>query len=178
MHLKHFDHDGRARFITFSTHKGIRVLTNDSFRKAVTDSIASVRQSHPFRLIAYVIMPEHVHLLILPPIDMCVGPAVGDIKRASARNIHRILAESANTLGSLLTVTRNGQEKRVVWKRRCYDHNCRSDQSVREKVRYCHYNPVKRGLVARPEDWKWSSCRWYRGERDVPLSIDVSFDYE
>jgi len=176
MHVRHFDHDGRARFITFSTHNGIPILTNDRFRQAVTDAVDSVRRSHQYRVIAYVVMPEHVHLLIVPPIDMSVGPVVGEIKRASAKEIHRILEGSPSTLTSQLTVTRNGQEKRVLWKRRCYDHNCRSDESLWEKVRYCHNNSVRRGLVTRPEDWRWSSYRWYQGERDVPLSIDITVD--
>jgi len=62
--------------------------------------------------------------------------------------------------------------KYQIFERRCYDHNCRTVEIVKEKILYCHKNPVTRGLVTSPEDWEWSSYRWYQGERDVPLAMD------
>jgi putative transposase len=60
----------------------------------------------------------------------------------------------------------------AVWQRRCYDHNCRTPEIVVEKLKYCHDNPVKRGLVNHPEDWPWSSYNWYQGRRDGIFEID------
>lgn len=61
---------------------------------------------------------------------------------------------------------------RVFWERRCYDHNCRSVETTKEKINYCHNNPVRRGLVTEPGEYVWSSYNWYQGKRDVPLEID------
>jgi REP element-mobilizing transposase RayT len=86
--------------------------------------------------------------------------------------------KSRHFLGVLLydrlTVKRNSVERRVLWQRRCYDHNCRSETSVWETVEYCHQNPVKRGLAHAAGDWEWSSYRWYKGDRDVPMRMDLA----
>ena len=54
----------------------------------------------------------------------------------------------------------------------CYDHNCRTLETVLEKINYCHNNPVRAGLVGDPGDWKWSSYGWYQGDIDVPIIMD------
>jgi len=49
----------------------------------------------------------------------------------------------------------------VFWQKRYYDRNVRNEHEFKEKLRYLHRNPVKRGLCERPQDWKWSSFRHY-----------------
>ena len=173
MKLKHFDNDGRARFVTFSTHRRLPILTNSRFREITVNCIAEARACFGFKLAAYVIMPEHVHLVIIPAIRMKMGHVIGEIKRTSAKQIHQLLLNGNNDLLPRLIVRRNGVYRFALWQRRCYDHNCRSEHSLWEKVNYCHYNPVKRGLVKEPKEWQWSSCRWYQGQRDAGLPIDV-----
>jgi len=173
MNLKHYDNEGQARFITFCTHRRLPLLTNNVFRKNIIESIVITRNKYEFKLIAYVIMPEHVHLIILPKQGISVSSIIGEIKRVSAKNIHRILIERDSPLISKLTVIRNRAERFAFWQRRCYDHNCRSEKSMWEKVEYCHNNPVKRGLVKTADAWQWSSYRWYQGQRDVLLEMDI-----
>lgn len=172
MKLKHYDNDGRVRFITFCTHQRLPLLTNDRYRRIVVDSIQEMRQELGFLLIAYVIMPEHVHLVLLPRMETKVGTVVGEIKRLSAKRIHPLLGDTTGTLLDKLTMSRNGATRFAFWQKRCFDHNCRSASSVSQKVDYCHSNPVKRGLVHRPADWPWSSYRWYQGDRNVVLKMD------
>jgi putative transposase len=62
--------------------------------------------------------------------------------------------------------------RRGLWQRRCYDHNCRTPEVVRQKIEYCHRNPVRRGLVDHPSEWRWSSYNWYHGEGQILLNID------
>jgi len=174
MKLRHYDFDGRARFVTFCTHRRIPLLTNNQFRKIVIASIDQVRAQQPFQLIAYVIMPEHVHLVILPGENVRIGLLVGEMKRISAIEIHQRLIERKSELLPALTITRNGLPRFALWQRRCFDHNCRSEESLQNIVDYCHFNPVKRGLVKEPGNWQWSSYRWYQGIRAVPLKVDFS----
>lgn len=174
MKLKHYDHDGRARFITFSTHHRLPLLTNKRYREIVIDAIRRAREAHKFRLLGYVIMPEHVHLVIVPGLEAHVGEIVGEIKMRSASAILELIKASGQRVSPRLTVFRNGIEKSVLWQRRCYDRNCRSDEEVWEKLNYCHNNPVKRGLVSGPEKWVWSSFRWYQGDPAAVLEMDVS----
>ncbi len=69
---------------------------------------------------------------------------------------------------------RDGRKKFCLWQRRCYDRNCRTEEEVWEKVNYCHNNPVKRGLVSRPEDWQWSSCRSFIRNDDALPEIEMT----
>ena len=71
-----------------------------------------------------------------------------------------------------LVVDRGGEIRLAFWQAQCYDHNCRTFETVKEKIMYCHKNPVARGLVTDPGDWIWSSYNWYEGQVDVPLAMD------
>ncbi|MCX6835141.1 MAG: transposase [candidate division Zixibacteria bacterium] len=161
MKLKHYDNEGHARFVTFCTHHKIPVLADEVYRQAILDSIDEVKSSTGFQLLAYVIMPEHVHLVLAPAEDSSLGHLIGEIKRLSAKAIHALLLARHSTLVERLSATRNGTRRFVLWQRRCYDKNCRSEREVWGAVRYCHNNPVKRGLVSDPARWKWSSYSWY-----------------
>jgi len=118
-------------------------------------------------------MPEHIHLVVVPPLSAKLGKLIGEMKFSSAMRIHELLIERGSCLLDRLQVVRDGQTKFCVWQRRCYDRNCRSEQEVWEKVNYCHNNPVKRGLVKRPEDWRWSSYAYYQKADNALLEINV-----
>lgn len=110
-------------------------------------------------------MPEHVHLVLHPPLGLELGRVIGQMK---ARSAHRII-QSCGT-GRVVLKRANGTHG--VWQRRCYDYNCRTTDEVREKIEYCHKNPVRRGLVVSMSDWPWSSYRWYAGKGDIVLDMD------
>ncbi len=174
MKLRHYDGDGRARFITFGTAKKIPLLTNTLYRMAVINAIDSVRNRFRYKLLGYVIMPDHVHLVIIPAEDSGVGRIVGEIKRAAAKDIIAMMRTQQSPVLKKLGIFRNGRHKHALWQRRCYDHNCRTTEIVWEKLQYCHNNPVKRGLVSSPASWKWSSYGWYAGQPGSVLEIDTA----
>src|SRR5574341_619627 len=176
MKLKHYDHDGKARFLTFCTQNRMAILTNESVLASLLQAIEWAREKYGFRLIGYVIMPDHVHLVIIPAIESKVGTLIGEIKRTSTKLIHYELRNKDNDLMSKFKVRRNGIDKFALWQKRCFARNCRDDLEVWEKVNYCHTNPVNNGLVRIPREWKWSSFNWYHGNRDVPLTIDTFSD--
>ena len=157
--LRHYDNLGTARFITFSCYRGKQFLANRPAKALLIKHLNGTRKKHRFKLWAYVIMPEHVHLVMLPPDEMKMGLVIREIKSLTAREYFALTPGKRS-------------EKRVFWKKRCYDHNCRSEASVMEKIAYCHKNPVVRGLVAKPENYQWSSYNWYRGMEGVPLAMD------
>ena len=112
------------------------------------------------------IMPEHVHFLLLPPDDIKLGVLIGQLEARAAMSILSRL----RSRGSRVLSRPDGSP--AVWQRRCYDHNCRTPEIVIGKLKYCHDNPVKRGLVSHPEDRPWSSCRWYNGGYKGEFEID------
>ncbi|MCX6835477.1 MAG: transposase [candidate division Zixibacteria bacterium] len=166
--LRHYDHLGTARFVTFSCYQRQRLLGDSIGRQAVLDELSRLRTDHGVKVLGYVVMPEHVHLVLLPPDDVKLGPLIGALK---ARSAHIILDWIRNGQRRQRVPVRSGGTP-AVWQKRCYDHNCRTPEIVVEKVKYCHDNPVKRGLVAQPENWPWSSCRWYVGQREGIPEID------
>jgi len=174
MNLRHFDNDGTARFITFCTRNRFPIFVNDILRSILADAIDRMRIRTGFRLLGYVIMPEHVHLIIVPAGDMKIGSVIGEIKRISAKRILQLIKEGYSDLAGKLTITDHGRKKFALWQPRCYDHNCRTTKSILDKLTYCHNNPVKRGLVGSPGEWRWSSHNYYSGMRNILIEIDGS----
>jgi REP-associated tyrosine transposase len=101
-----------------------------------------VRRWYRFQITGYVVMPEHVHLLTSEPEGARLATALQVLKRRSSRKLRK-------------------PGDRRVWQKRYYDFNVFSARKRTEKLRYMHRNPVKRGFVQNPEDWKWSSYRHY-----------------
>jgi putative transposase len=159
MTTKHFDHDGRTRFVTFSTHQQLPILSDPELSSMVFGALEAVTREYRCTLLAWVIMPEHVHLVLSPPVDAALGQIIGEIKSRSAKAAHSILLRRRSPLLASLRVHRDGQSHFALWKKRCFDRNCRSDEEICQKVRYCHWNPVRRGLAHAPEDYLWSSAR-------------------
>lgn len=173
MKLRHFDNDGEGRFQTFNVHNQLPLLTDNGIRQIIINEIDNARNKFGFRLIAYVLMPEHVHIVLIPKANSKVGFIIGEIKRFSSKRIHEYLIKQKSKLLEKLIVKRNDIAQFVFWQRRCYDHNIRSEKAMWEKVNYCHNNPVKRGMVKSPADWKWSSYNYYYHDSDFPLKIDL-----
>ncbi len=133
--------------------------------------LSEVCGKHEVRILGYVIMPEHVHFTLHPPDGVRIGGVVGEIKSRSARDVlSKWKARSDQRLTKLVNLADASEYK--FWQPRCYDHNCRTPETVREKIEYCHKNPVKRGLVTSPGDWRWSSYGWYHGAEKVELETD------
>ncbi len=170
--LRHYDNLNTARFLTFSCYHRFRLFSNDKVIQIFLEELGRVKENHGLRLLGYVVMPEHVHLVVWPPDGLSLGPVIGELKSWSARRMLPHLWKTARQRTDRLRIYRNGQERTVFWQRRCYDHNCRTTEIVREKINYCHNNPVKRGMVGTPGEWQWSSYNWYQGGTDVPILMN------
>ena len=170
--LKHYDNLGTVRFVTFSCRGRLPILRSPDVIGTVLKELECARTKYLFDLFGYVIMPEHVHVVLFPRTSISLGKVVGEIKSRSAREIIPILRSTSNPMSSELCRTRHGRSESSLWFPRCYDHNCRSLDSVLDKINYCHWNPVRRGLVNRPEDWPWSSYRYYQDEKVGLVVVD------
>jgi putative transposase len=170
--LRHLDHLSTARFVTFSCYHRFRLLTSPAVIEVFMDELMAVRKQCGIRLYGYVVMPEHVHLVLWLPDTLKLGRVIGRLKSQSARRMLPLLQGGLGMRVDRLRISRAGEDRLVFWQIRCYDHNCRSAETVKERVDYCHKNPVKRGLVGEPGEWRWSSYNWYAGDSDVPISMD------
>jgi putative transposase len=170
--LRHYDNLGTARFVTFSCYRRIEVFRDEVAAEIFIRNLDRLRRDHGVRILGYVVMPDHVHLVLHPQISVRLGVVIGQMKGRSAREIVLSWQERSIPIPGQMRRMRGTLINHSVWEKRCYDHNCRTPDTVREKINYCHNNPVSKGLVAEPGEWRWSSWQWYRGDCDVPLEID------
>jgi putative transposase len=122
-------------------------------------------------------MPEHAHVLLFPRSPTTgISQILWRIKRPVGQKAITHLERTAPSWLEKLTVLRaDGSRERRFWQAGGgYDRNIIEPETAWRVVTYLHLNPVRRGLVERPEDWEWSSARWYAGVRPVPLEMDAT----
>ncbi len=159
---------GHLHFITFSCYRRLPLLGTVGSRNVLVKILGEVRDRYGFALVGYVIMPEHVHLLIGEPPKGTPSTVLQILKQRVSRylrcNLHtRISAPQLNLQSGGVD---HGLPQ--FWEPRFYDFNVWSQKKKVEKLHYMHLNPVKRKLVAHPKDWPWSSFSFY-ARRDPGL---------
>ena len=171
---RRFDEPGHARELTFSCYHGYQFLSRDRTRLWFLEELESARRKWSFDLWAYVLMPEHVHVLICPRgAKLEAGKIAGQIKESVARRAIAHIEANAPEWLSRITVREGQRIRRRFWQPGGgYDRNVVEPSTAHEMIAYLHANPVRRGLVALAEDWEWSSARWYAGIRPVRIEID------
>jgi putative transposase len=152
--LKRYYGHNHLHFITFSCYHRLPLLSSAGSKNLFVEILAKTRDRYEFALIGYVVMPEHVHLLISEP------------KRRTPSAVLQVLKERVSRHMSDHSSPR-------FWQRRFYDFNVWSHKKRTEKLLYMYLNPVKRGLVAYPGDWPWSSFGFYKDGSTGLMRIDV-----
>jgi putative transposase len=140
--LYRFQQSGDLHFVTFSCYRRTPLLKIPEARHIFEQTLEQVRRWYGLYIIGYVIMPEHVHLLLTEPERSNLAVALQMLKQ----NVAHKDSHPRDT---------------PLWQPRYYDFNVWSSEKRTEKLKYLHRNPVRRGLVENPEDWEWSSYRHY-----------------
>lgn len=143
--LKRYQQQGDLHMVTFSCYDRREYLGTESARDCFETSLEAARVKYDFTIHAYVVMPNHVHLLASEPPLTPLATALGALKTSVAKR----LPESP------------------FWQARYHDFNVFSPKKIAEKIEYIHNNPVKRGLVPLQELWRWSSYRQTLGKTGV-----------
>ena len=172
--IRHFNDPGHAHFLTFSCFRQLPLLNREQTRHWFIQAIGNSREKYGFALLAYVIMPEHAHLIVFPLLpDYEIASFLKAIKQSVARKAKHFLYEHNRDWLEKLTVQRGNRKVFRFWQTGPgYDRNVHTEDELFEKIVYIHNNPVRRGLVSTPEEWKWSSANWYNGKRNAELAID------
>jgi putative transposase len=169
-----YNEPGQPRELTFSCYGHFAFLGRDQTREWFSEALEKGRAEFGYQLWAYVIMPEHVHLLVYPG-DAAerISAFLQAVKEPVARKAIRYLKGNAPEWLARVTVHEGRRVRHRFWQPGGgYDRNITSIEALRAVIDYIHANPVRRGLVARAEDWEWSSARWYAGLRPVKLEMD------
>jgi putative transposase len=138
--LRRFHQSGHSHFLTFSCYHRQPYFSAPEIYHLFLACLEQTRRRFDLYVYGYVVMPEHVHLLVSEPKVETLADAMHFLKLSSAKRVHH-----------------GGP----FWQKRYYDRNLREAEEFAEKLRYIHRNPMKPGLVEDASQWKWSSYRHY-----------------
>ena len=147
--LERRQNTGNLHYVTFSCHARNPYLSSPHAKSIFQTVLEQTRASYDFNIYGYIIMPEHVHLLVSEPPAKPLNVALATIKREVSTQL----------------------PEKPFWPPRYYDFNIFTTGKHIEKLRYIHRNPVARGLVQKPEDYAWSSFRAYALHKRGPVTI-------
>jgi putative transposase len=151
-----YQHQRCLHFITFSCYGRRKLLASADAREVFERELERVRRWYGCYVSGYVVMPEHVHLLISEPERADLSVAIQMLKQNTSRKLRP-------------------QDLSRFWQARYYDFPVWNERKFVEKLRYIHRNPVKRKLVTRPEDWSWSSFRQWATGREGRVEIECQW---
>ncbi len=139
--VTHFFEDGQYAHITTRTHGAEFHLASDQAKALVVESIRTYEARGFYGVLAYCVMANHFHLVLIVRRAGELGRAIGRLKGWTARGVHRLT-----------------QAQGPIWERRFDDNLIRSQRELNQVVAYVHFNPVRAGIVDRPQDYAWSTA--------------------
>jgi putative transposase len=148
--LHRYQQTGDLHFLTFSCYQRLAYLRDHGAANQFESSLEAVRRRYGMAVLGYVVMPEHVHLLVNEPKGCRLDRAIQAVKISVSRR----------------------RPQRPFWQARYYDFNVHSAEKTTEKLKYLHRNPVARRLVSKPEEWPWSSYRHYQTGIEGTVQIE------
>ena len=158
---------GALHFITGAVANRVQVFQEDSACKAFIDVVKTVKCEWPFKLVAYVLMPDHIHL-ILNPRDGRIRELMASLKSLSAKSVVSACPSfdfrraRPDGDGSIHQVWQEGFKGLPLW----------SEWLIWQKINYIHSNPVKSRLAKSAESYRWSSFRSFYHDDQNPIAVD------
>ncbi len=174
--LPKFNDRNYIHFVTAKTFENHSYFEEDKCCSILLDELDFYRKRLGFKVLGYVVMPEHLHCLIFWDVDeypkLTISKIMMGIKGYSAK----LIIEHLGKQGQLPLPTREGENKlhrrqwkHQIWQAGFYDFNIYTEKKFHEKLNYIHNNPVTAGLCEAPEDYQWSSCREIIGIDENPV---------
>ncbi|NOY42186.1 MAG: transposase [Planctomycetes bacterium] len=156
---------GQVFFFTVVTDQRQPILTTDLGRRALREAIFEMQQEMAFRIVAVVLLPDHLHTIWeLPHGDTDYSTRWQHIKTTFTKTWRR---HGGST--TLRSPSRQKRGEQGVWQRRFFEHTCRDERDLKRCIDYIHVNPLKHDLVERVCDWPWSSFHRYVTEGEYPV---------
>lgn len=171
---KRFEHLHHARELTFSCFRGYRFFSRQRPCQWFVDSLANGLRSGNVSLWCWVIMPEHIHLIVAPnDQSVKIGEWIGRVKSDVGRKAVAWLQRESPDWLDRIRVQEGAVTRHRFWQPGGgYDRQITNAATLLKMIDYIHMNPVRRGLVNRPEEWEWSSAAEFSGLPPSHLSVD------
>jgi len=144
MNFRRYYIPGSAVFITQVVQDRKPVFCKAKTVLLLREIFQNVQEFHPFKLLAYIFLPDHFHTIIQPTGESNFSSIMHSLKPNFTKEYKKILGLSSS-------------ESMNFWQKRFWDHVIRDDRDFENHLHYIHYNPVKHSLVKDPRDWKDSS---------------------
>jgi len=173
--VRHFNLPGHAHEPTFSCYRRTPLLYSERAIVWLLQAIDTARRQRGFFVYAFVIMPEHVHIIIHPHEPKSeVSWFLKSMKQRVARRASRWMSDhDPQWYDKLSMIRKDGRCEFRFWQTGGgYDRNIENPSTLIRMIDYIHNNPVRRGLVVTATDWKWSSASWYE-KGECVLGIDT-----
>jgi REP element-mobilizing transposase RayT len=162
-------------YVTFTVVEWLPVFIDEHACKIITGSFNFCIRNKSLRVNAYVIMPTHMHAILFDAEFDAerLKHTLDDLRKFTGR---QLLEHAAKHLPTCLTAefqkNAGKDRERRFWQPTRHPVGITSEGFWKQKLDYLHYNPCRKGLVRDPEDWRFSSARYWltREEKDVELS--------
>lgn len=155
--LTHRTGAGYTYFVTTKTWQNRAIFRVPETAQIVAEQIVHYRDEGAYKLHAFVVMPDHIHVLLTPGSATSIEKAMQYINGGSS---HRLHAERAHRM--------------TIWQAGFHDWTVRDEEDFASKVDYIQLNPVRAGLVDRPKLWPYSSVSGKFAMDDLPSRIKLS----
>jgi putative transposase len=182
--FKSYHVPGHLYFVTTTVVGRKRILTESPIARIVLASLQYLRRAGRMKLYTYVLMPDHLHLIILPlqpaETEQTISDLMRDFKKFTSKRIIEELRQTGNTaLLDFFSRSAHGHkgQRHKVWQDGFFDENIYTREFLNQKVQYIHYNPVRKGMVADPEEYIYSSARRFVSGGEGALELDALGEY-
>ncbi len=173
-----YESTGDVFFVTSTVVGHTKIFELEVLCNILIDNLKFYQNRGDFRIIAFVIMPNHFHLILKVSKKTTISKVIGNFKRITSRQISEKLIE-INRNDIIKTLKEKSLEEPTndskVWK---YRFDClviNSIETLNQKIEYIYYNPVKKKIVSNAEDWKYSSAGNYLNKSDCLIDVDTEW---
>ncbi len=167
-----------AHYITFSCKERRALINTEDHFIIILEALEKYRLSKEVKIFAYVIMPNHLHLLMQFPENLAPSEFLRVFKRTTSYRLLRWYEDYNPSVLYSLHYKDGKHIRKQFWQRGCgYDRHVEGNpDSIRTICEYIHGNPVRKGLVENPEDWQWSSTKyWLQNVRGI---VEITSPFE
>ncbi len=149
--------EGATYFFTLVTYRRQTLLCDEIIRRALRQAVEAVRLKRPFKIDAWVLLPDHLHCVwTLPPGDAEYAIRWSMIKRSVS-----LACSTEYRCLEWINSSKRKHRESTLWQRRYWEHRIRDNLDFARHIDYIHYNPVKHGLCQRAVDWPYSTFHRY-----------------
>lgn len=170
----HNENENFPHFLTFTIIEWIDIFTSEKYFDVLLNVMKYCKDNLGLEVYAYVFMTNHIHVIWKAKDGYSLSKIVQSFKRQTTKEIKKlILSDSRKYIAGLIKTSKYKRSSFQVWQENNYPEVIETGRFLKTKLDYIHNNPVKKGLVSKPEFWTYSSASNYSGEKVNMFEVDL-----